>query len=172
MYAMKSNVRILIIMLLFASILTPGCGRKGMPADLKRAFDKYTGYWNTGQFDEIEEVMAEDFELVESPDYVPQGGIDSFKKLIANNRTTFPDFKLVINETVYEEGKIAYIWTVTGTNKVPGEIEPSGRTINGKGISVIHFKDSKIKDEWRGNNNLLWLMQMGYTIGQPAPAEK
>ena len=85
---------------------------------------------------------------------------------------SFPDFKLVINETVYEEGKIAYIWTVTGTNKVPGEIEPSGRTINGKGISVIHFKNGKIKDEWRGNNNLLWLMQMGYSIGQPAPAER
>ncbi len=158
-------------MLFFASALTPGCGRKGMPADFKKAFDKYIGYWNTGQFEEIEEVMAEDFELVESPDYVPQGSIDSFKKLIANTRTTFPDFRLEINETVYEEGKIAYIWTVTGTNKLPGDNAPTGRTINGKGISVIHFKNSKIKDEWRSNNNLLWLMQMGYTMVPPAPAE-
>jgi hypothetical protein len=76
---------------------------------------------------------------------------------------------LGINETVYGKDKVALIWTVTGTNKRPGEIPPTGRTIKGNGISVIHFKDGKIKDEWLGNNNLLWLMQPGFTVVPPAP---
>jgi predicted ester cyclase len=112
--------------------------------------------------------LAEDFELIESPGYEPQRGIDYFKKLISNTRHTYPDFKLVINETVYEKNKIALIWTVTGTHKGSGEIPPTGWTIKGNGISEIHFKDGKIKDEWLGNNNLQWLMQLGFTLVPPA----
>jgi steroid delta-isomerase-like uncharacterized protein len=167
---MKNSLKLAAIILIVSAIgLLSGCDKKGMPADIKKTFDKYIGYWNGARFDEIEKIMAEDFEIIESPDYVPQIGISPFKKLITNTRTTFPDFKLEVNEIVYEKDKVALIWTVTGTNKGPGEIPPTGRTINGKGISVIHFKDGKIKDEWLGNNNLLWLMQLGYKVVPPAP---
>jgi len=167
---MKNPVRIItVIIILTASILIASCSRKGIPADLQNKFDQYIRYWNTGQFDRIEEVMDEDFELIESPDYIPQKGINSFKKLISNTRTTYPDFTLEVIETVYENDRIALIWTVTGTHKGPGEITPTGRTINGKGISVIHFRDGRIKDEWLGNNNLLWLIQLGFTIIPPEP---
>lgn len=166
---MKNSVKLAAVILTISVIgLFSGCGKKGIPADTRKTLDKYIAYWNSARFDEIEEILAEDFEIIESPDYVPQSGINSFKKLITNTRTTFPDFKLEINETVYEKDKVALIWTVTGTNKGPGEIPPTGRTINGKGISVIHFKDGKIKDEWLGNNNLLWLLQLGYTLVPPA----
>lgn len=167
---MKNSVQLAAVILTISLIvLLAGCGKKGMPADTGKNLDKYISYWNSARFDDIGEIMAEDFEIMESPDYVPQIGINSFKKLITNTRTAFPDFKLEINETVYEKDKVALIWTVTGTNNGPGEIPPTGRTINGKGISVIHFKDGKIKDEWLGNNNLLWLMQLGYTLVPPAP---
>ncbi len=90
--------------------------------------------------------------------------------LILNTRRTYPDFKVEIEETVYQKGKIAMIWTVTGTNTGPGEVPPTGRTINGKGISVYHLRDGKIKDEWLSNNNLLFMMQLGYTL-VPPPSE-
>lgn len=169
---MKSLVKISAAVLITTSaLLLAGCGSKGIPADLQKKFDQYIGYWNTGQFDNIDQVLARDFELIESPGYEPHQGIDYFRKLISNTRITYPDFKLVVNETIFEKDKIALIWTVTGTNKGPGEIPPTGRTINGKGISVIHFRDGRIKDEWLGNNNLLWLIQLGYTIVPPPITE-
>jgi steroid delta-isomerase-like uncharacterized protein len=172
---MKNTVKIYFAVLMASAMVSlSGCNSKGIPSDLKNKLDQYINYWNTGQFDGIEEVIAEDFEMIESPDYMPHGGINSFIKLIENTRTTYPDFKLEINETIYEKDKIAFIWTVSGTHKGSGEIAPTGRTIRGKGISVVHFREGKIKDEWLSNNNLQWLMQLGYTLVPPkadAPAE-
>ena len=149
-------------------VLLSACGNTGIPADVQKNMDKYIGFWNTGRFDGIEEVLTDDFEIMESPGYEPQKGINAFKMLILNTRRTYPDFKVEINETVYQKGKIAMIWTVTGTNLGPGEVPPTGRTINGKGISVYHLKDGKIMDEWLSNNNLLFLMQLGYTLTPPS----
>jgi steroid delta-isomerase-like uncharacterized protein len=160
----KSNLALITATLM---ILLSACGKNGLPADVQKTMDKYLGYWNTGRFDGIEDVLTDDFEILESPDYEPQKGINAFKMLILNTRRTYPDFKVEANETVYQKGKIALIWTVTGTNSGPGEVAPTGRTINGKGISVFHLKDGKIKDEWLSNNNLLFMMQLGFTLVPP-----
>jgi len=166
---MKNSVRILTAaLMIFMIIAIPGCTNRGIPAGLKKTLDQYLGYWNTGEFDGIEKILAEDFELIESPEFQPRQGINYFKKMISNTRITYPDFKLEVNEMLYEKNKVALIWTVTGTHKGPGEIPPTGRTINGKGISVIHFKNGKVKDEWLGNNNMLWLIQLGFTIVPPS----
>jgi steroid delta-isomerase-like uncharacterized protein len=167
---MKNSVKnSAAILMISAIVLLSGCRGKGIPTRAQQTLDQYIAYWNTGKFDDIEKVMAEDFELIESPGFEPRQGIDYFKKMISNTRITYPDFRLEINETVYEKDKVALIWTVTGTNKGPGEIPPTGRTIKGKSISVIHFRDGKIKDEWLGNNNLMWLMQLGYKVVPPVP---
>jgi predicted ester cyclase len=148
-------------------IVLSGCGNKGMPPEVRATMEKYIGYWNSGRFDGIEDVMTDDFEILESPGYEPQRGLNAFKMLISNTRRTYPDFRVEINETVYERGKIAFIWTVTGTNSGPGDVPPTGRSINGKGISVLHLEGGKIKDEWLSNNNLLFMMQMGFTLVPP-----
>lgn len=44
----------------------------------------------------------------------------------------------------------------------------TGKMIRGQGISVIHFKEGRIKDEWLSNNNLLWMTQLGFTFVPPA----
>jgi steroid delta-isomerase-like uncharacterized protein len=166
---MKNSFKILAAVLMISMIIPiSGCSKKGIPADLKKTLDQYLEYWNTGQFDGIENILAEDFELIESPEFQPKQGINYFKKLISNTRITYPDFKIEVNEMLYEKDKVALIWTVTGTHKGPGEVPPTGRTINGKGISVIHFKNGKVKDEWLGNNNMLWLIQLGFTIVPPS----
>ena len=154
-------------MITASAILLQGCREKGIPADMQKTFDRYISYWNNGQFDDIENVVSPGFELLESPGFEPRQGIDYFKKYISNTRVTYPDFRLVVNETVYEKEKIAYIWTVTGTHLGTGDINPTGRTINGKGMSVLHFDGGKIINEWRSNNNLQWLMQLGFTIVPP-----
>jgi predicted ester cyclase len=156
-----------VVFISATTILLSGCAEKSIPVNVQDTLDKYVGFWNTGQFDGIENVLAEDYELLESPGYEPQKGIELLKKTITEMLKTYPDFNLVINETVYEKDKIAAIWTIAATNTGPGEMPPTGRTIKGQGLSVIHLKDGKIKDEWLANNNLLWMTQLGFTFVPP-----
>jgi predicted ester cyclase len=149
------------------ALLLSGCADKGMPPDVRTTLDRYVGYWNSGRFDGIEDIMTDDFEIMESPGFEPQRGLNAFRMLISNTRRTYPDFRLEVNETVYEKDKIAFIWTVRGTNSGPGDFPPTGRSINGKGISVLHLRDGKIRDEWLSNNNLLFMMQLGFTLVPP-----
>jgi predicted ester cyclase len=155
------------ITLSFTMFYITGCGEKGIPSDIKRKLDKYAEYWNTGKFDGIENVMCEDYELIESPNYEPQKGITLFKKNIIRIKTMYPDFRLMIDEVVYEKDKIALIWSIVATNTGPGWIKPTGKIIKGKGISFIHLKNGKIKDEWLANNNILWMTQLGFTFVPP-----
>lgn len=165
---MKKLVKVsAFIATLAAMVLITSCVQQGIPTDVQSQLDKYVEYWNTGQFDGIENVLCEDYELLESPSYEAQKGIELFKQRITNMRTAFPDFNLVVDETVYEKDKIAAIWSITATNTGQGKIPPTGKTLKGQGISLIHLKDGKIKDEWIANNDLLWLKQMGYTIVPP-----
>jgi len=165
---MKNSIKVLAITALSAAMVFLSCGGgRGIPTEVKDRFDKYLGYWNTGQFDGIENVLCEDFELLESPGFEPQKGIESFKQSITDMRTAYLDFLLKINETVYEKDKIALIWTISATNAGRGKRPPTGKTIRGQGISVIHLKDGKIKDEWLSNNNLLWMTQLGFTFVPP-----
>jgi predicted ester cyclase len=165
---MKNSVNVPVTIILMVTVVfLSGCKGKGSSADVKANFDKYVGFWNTGQFDGIENVLCKDYELLESPGFEPRKGIELFKQEISALRTAYPDFHLVIDETVYENDKIALIWTISATNIGPGKMPPTGKLIKGHGISVIHLKDGKIKDEWLASNDLLWMTQLGYTFVPP-----
>jgi predicted ester cyclase len=165
---MKNLVKVLATIALSAAmVILSSCAEKGIPTDVKDKIDKYVRYWNTGQFDGIENILCEDYELLESPNYEPQKGIESFKQAILNMRTAYPDFHLVLDESVYEKDKIAAIWSISAINTGQGKMPPTGKTLKGQGISVIHLKDGKIKDEWLANNELLWMTQLGYTFVPP-----
>ncbi len=160
---MKNFIRVITAFILFAGMaFLSGCREKGIPAGTKDTIDKYVGYWNSGKFDGIENILCNDFELLESPLFEPQKGIESFKQSITEMRTSYPDFHLVIDEMVYEKNKIALIWTISATNTGYGKRPPTGKTIRGQGISVIH-----IKDGWLASNNLLWMTQLGFTFVPP-----
>jgi uncharacterized protein len=167
-YGMKNTFNGLACALLLALILvlSGGC-KKEIPVTVKSLTDKYIEYWNTGKFDGIEDVLCEDYTLLESPGYKPFVGIEAFKKQITNMFIAYPDFHLDIEEMIYQNDVLALRWSITATNTGPGRIPPTGKMIQGQGLSLIHFKDGKIKDEWLANNNLLWMTQLGYTFVPP-----
>jgi steroid delta-isomerase-like uncharacterized protein len=165
---MKSMINIFIkIFVLFLLIAFYGCSEKDSSVDLKKKVDMYVEYWNTANFKGIESLLCDDFELIESPTFDAQKGIENFKQTVLAYHTAYPDFKLIVNETIYDKDKIAGIWTISATNTGQGSKPPTGKHISVKGIGIIHFRDGKIKDEWIAGNDYHWLEQLGYTLVPP-----
>jgi len=135
---------------------------------LNPILEKYISYWNTGEFQEIEAILHPDFELRMTPQYKPEKGIENFKEAVIKWRTAYPDFHLVVNEGVFDTDKIAVLWTITATNTGPGSHPPTGNHIEVTGMSIIHFEDGKIRDEWIAGNDGYWLQQLGFRLVPPA----
>jgi len=135
--------------------------------ELKPKIEKYVSYWNTGNFEDIENVLHKDFELRMTPKFSPEKGIVRFQESITYWRRAYPDFYIKLDEILYTNDAAAARWTITATNTGAGNHPPTGKNIKVSGISIIHFVDGKIKDEWIASNNLDWLQQLGYTIVAP-----
>ena len=140
---------------------------KDTSAKFEQKIEAYINYWNTGEFDGIEDVLHEDFELRMTPKFSPENGIEQFKKSIKYWRRSYPDFYLILDEVLYAKEAAAARWTITATNTGAGSHPPTGKSIRVSGISIVHFVDGKIKDEWIASNNLDWLKQLGFTITPP-----
>ena len=155
---LKNNLMLMVI----AVVFIVGCKPQYPTKVQDETLEKYLSIWNTGNFEGIENVLDTDYEYIASPNYEALKGIEAFKKEVSGTRSSFPDFKVVVEEKFADKDRLAVLWSITATRADNDTIK-----LNGKGISIIHFKDNKIKDEWLANNNLLWLRQMGYSVTPP-----
>lgn len=162
-----------IALLVSASLMLTSCEPKDQSLEFRSNIEKFVDYWNTADFIGIEEVLCEDFELIESPKFEPQKGIEYFKQTVLAYHKAYPDFKLVLTDQVYDKDKCAGIWTITATNTgySSSNKPPTGKRVEVIGISVVHFKDGKIKDEWISGNDYDWYQQLGYTFVPPTLSE-
>ncbi|MCJ7802101.1 MAG: ester cyclase [Candidatus Marinimicrobia bacterium] len=154
--------------ILIFSILILGCTMQNNHNAHKQLVDKYVQYWNTGDFSGIEDVLHPEFELITTPTYQAKKGIESFKEVITNWRTAYPDFSIILDEEIYGNNDGAVRWTITATHTGKGSMPPTGKHINVKGLSIFHIEDNKIKDEWIAGNDLHWLRQLGFTLTPPS----
>jgi len=143
------------------ALLAVGCDQYDGSVKLKPLADGYLAAWNTGNFEELDKIVNNDFELRMSPGYEPLRGIDSLKTSIANLRRAYPDLVLATDEIIYGQETIVVRWTIRATNTGPGSHPPTGKAIVVPGMSILHVKNGKIVDEWIAANNLLWMQQLG-----------
>ena len=68
---------------------------------------------------------------------------------------------------IYSDNSAVARWTITATNTGTGLHPPTGKHVEVMGMSIVHFVDNKLKDEWIANNNIDWLMQLGYKLTPP-----
>ena len=165
----SSKILIVISLVLFIVI---GCQQKDASVKLKPMIDKYIEIWNTGNLDALDAIIDPKFEFRMTPKFKATIGIDSLKQVANYYRTAYPDFHIKIDEEFYSEDKAAIIWTITGTNTGPGIFPATGKKINVQGMSIFHFVNNKIFDEWIAGNNLLWFKQLGFTLTPPDIMEK
>jgi len=166
---MKYQFKVLAIILLLASMMS-SCSteQKDISTGFKLQIEKYVEFWNTGQFDGINDILCEDFELRMTPQFESEKGIDTFMENVINWRKAYPDFHIKMDEIIYSNNTAASRWTITATNTGFGSHPPTGKRIEVSGISIVHFADGKIKDEWIASNNYYWLKQLGFTLVSPS----
>lgn len=147
-------------------IFVVGCQQqKNYSAELKPLVDKYLEVWNTGNVDELDAVMNENF--VRHAGATSAEGLDNIKKLVAGTRTAFPDIKLVLDNEIYSENRFAARFYFTATNTGPGQFPPTGKPVEVWGVTISHFENGKLTEEWVGYDNQSFMEQLGFTMVPP-----
>jgi steroid delta-isomerase-like uncharacterized protein len=156
------------LLLVIAVVMTTGCQQKLDPSQtLKPLVDKYVEVWNGGNLEKLDAIVASNY-VYHSNQSADVNGIDGLKKVISGFRTAYPDLKLVVDDGVYAENASAGRWTLTGTNTGAGEMPATGKSVKIWGISILHFANGKITEEWVGFDNQSLMEQLGYTMTPPS----
>lgn len=143
-----------------------GCQQqKDYSAELKPLVDKYVEVWNTGNVDELDAVM--DVNFVRHAGATSAEGLDNIKKLVTGTRTAFPDIKLVLDNEIYSENRFASRFYFTATNTGPGQFPPTGKPVEVWGVTIAHFENGKLTEEWVGYDNQSFMEQLGFTMIPP-----
>ena len=139
--------------------------------ELKPLVDKYNEVWQTGNVDELDAIMDENF-IRHSDPLTSAEGLYNLKKVINEFKTAYPDVKIVSEEEIYSENRHAGRWSVTATNTGPGAMPPTGKSVKYWGNTIIHFKNGKMVEEWDASNTQQLLEQLGFTMMPPAAEKK
>jgi steroid delta-isomerase-like uncharacterized protein len=166
---MKTTLLHPLILLTLVAFL-PGCTAPDPAVQMRPVIERYVEIWNTGNMEGIEDILHPEFELRMTPQFEPEIGLETFKESIRKWRTIYPDFHIVLDEVIVAQNAGAARWTITATHSGPGWIPPTGKTVTVPGMSIFHFEEGKLKDEWIGGNNGFWLKQLGFELVPPETA--
>lgn len=153
---------------LISFIFIAGCQQQKPDAskELKPLVDKFVEVWNNGNYDELDALLDPGF--VRSVNQIPDvEGVDGMKKVMSGFRTAFPDLKITIVNEVYAENSAAVRWTFSGTNTGPGDMPPTGKSVEIWGLEILHFVNGKISKQILAYDEKSLLEQLGFTMMQP-----
>jgi steroid delta-isomerase-like uncharacterized protein len=167
---MKSSKKMfyLILSTLITFFFLAGCQQQkpGPSEQLKQISDKYYEVWNKGNVAELDAIVDSNF--IYHKNNIEIKGLDGIKKEITNLRTMYPDMKLISEDIIFSENKIASRWHLTGTNTGTGEIPPTGKSIDIWGISIVRTDNGKLKEAWSSYDNQAVMEQLGFTLIPPS----
>ena len=131
------------------------------------ALDAFMAGWNAGNIDGLDVGVAANFQR-RSPGGLNSDGLAAFKKTLTDFRTSYPDTKVVLDESHFMKDLSFHLWTFTGTNSGPGAMPPTGKSVKVSGATRIRYQDGKIVEELVFFDVLDWQTQLGFTLTPPA----
>ena len=120
----------------------------------------YTEFWNTGNVDAADEMVAEDL-IHDFPPGWPTGRA-GFKKLVLTWRNAFPDLHEHVEFVMTDGNRALSRFRLTGTHN--GDlygIAPTGRTIDIQGVDVARVENGKIVEYFYHEDTLGLFRQLG-----------
>ncbi len=173
-FSMFSGVRITQVFLLFLLCLSFSCQKQPQDAiteqEAKAFNERILQIWNEGNLALVDlvftpECVRHDYSLTENV-----VGLASLKSYFQSIRTSFPDLKMTIQETIVKGDKMVWRWTLTGTNTgLIGDQPPTGKKVQFPGASIALVKQGKIAELWDFYNQATLLRQLGFTLYAPEP---
>ena len=129
-----------------------------LKATVRRVFEE--GF-NEGNLDLVNEIF--------SPNYVGHGllpgmseGREGIKQTFAAFHEGFPDFKMIVEETIAEGDKVVVRLSGKGTHTGAFMgVQPTGKEGSLTGIVIYHFSGDKIDESWIERDGLGLMRQLG-----------
>jgi len=89
-------------------------------------------------------------------------GREGFKAFFTELTTAFPDAKIEPAHMVADDENVAVAYTLTGTHEGQFQgIEPTGKTIEVRGLQIGRFANGQIVERWGSSDELGILQQLG-----------
>jgi hypothetical protein len=150
-----------------------GCAAPTPPdyaAQYQPALDAFMAGWNDGNVGGLDAAVTESFQR-RSPGGLNSDGLDAFKKIVTDLRASYPDARVVLDESHFMKDLSFHLWTFIGTNTGSGATPPSGKSVKLTGATLIRYQDGKIDEELVYFDALDWQTQLGFTLTPPASGE-
>ena len=128
---------------------------------------RYLGVYEQGNIELLDELLAPDYinHTPATPD-LPTGP-EGVKGVVTMFRSAMLDLRVVVEDMIAEDDKVAVRYTLEGTHE--GElfgVPPTGQRLSIKSITVERVSNGKIRDHWRVTDSLDMMQQLGVI---PAP---
>lgn len=119
--------------------------------------------WNRGNFDNLEEMFADDFVEHFLPFGTRTEGLEALRKSLMAHREAFPDWKEVVSLIVAEGDYVVLQYASTGTNlgSFLGN-PPTGKKIHIHEITIFRIVGGKIAEQWLLPDTLSLNQQLGF----------
>lgn len=130
----------------------------------KQLVRSYYERFQEGEFDALEEVLADDYTLHGVPGVQGEQltGREAVEGYLRELSEAFPDMTAAIDEVIAEDETVAYRATITGTHE--GEfmgISPTGEEVNVDGEGFFRIEDGKLAEAWPLMDTFGMLRQLG-----------
>jgi steroid delta-isomerase-like uncharacterized protein len=136
--------------------------------ELEQFSDRYNAAWNAHDVDAILEMHTEEsvFENHTTGDL--NVGLEAIGKAIRAIFTVFPDLEFETRRRYVRDDLIVQEWTARGThlgkmNRAGMEVEPTGRTVEYRGMDVIPIADGRVARKDVYSDGVTLLRQLGLT---------
>ena len=140
-------------------------GAKDSADELARAIDRYNEAWNAHDVDAIMSLHAPDMTFENHTAGESAQG-ERVRRHIASIFETWPDIRFETRRLYIRDGLVTQEWTASATHANTmrrGDLvaEPTGRTIEWRGVDVIPFEDGLIKRKDVYSDSVSILRQVG-----------
>lgn len=125
--------------------------------------------WNKGNLDVLDGLYAPGY-VYHRASYPDIEGLDGYKQYIMDNRTTFPDLRLSLDDIVVESDRVAIRGTYTGTNDGVSSLlgTATGKEVNFSWCGIRRFDENgKIAEEWMYWEQTKFNQQLGFALHPP-----
>jgi steroid delta-isomerase-like uncharacterized protein len=123
--------------------------------------------WNKGNFDNMKEMISDDFVIHFSRPGEELRGPENVKQFYSSLRGAFPDLHFKILNQVAEEDKVVTHWTASGTHQ--GEfkgIPATGNKVTFTAMDIDRIVDGKAVECWSNVDELSLMQQLGVIPGK------